>query len=1007
MAGVTTRRNQFFGIALGLAVTVGTAVVLLTQANGLERSLLDKRFRYANPIPNDPRIVHVDIDDNAIDRIGRWPWNRDLLADMVRTLNDLGASAIALDLILDSSQVVRASELPQARLGTTQPSDMLGQFNEENLIYPDDELADAIRRGGNVYLSSHFDLRPREDALPTWAALLRDVEHTPAMDERAVARTYHMDAESARRALRTAQVTALLRKDFGLDEPEAAKRLSWPQADVAEVFAGAKRRVAALLAEAYLREQPDGDYAGLHARCLPGTDSTAMTADTKDLAEALAVQRGLHTMQAKLGPVPDELREQVGIAADVIAPLEKLGRAAAEVGFVVYRRDPDGKVRQMPVAAEFDGRLLRQLGFAVACRAMGLEVGSARMESDGYLVLKARDRRVLRVQLDELGEMVVPWTRTGRFWRANRDFPHITAAKVLTIPLNARLIRDNERRISVAMGDLIAATKKRYAGAYVERVEELLRLRREQRRDQLAGREREAAAVQRDAQIAKHEKQLADDNAASESLVRSTFDEMKDLRPESPEEEASFAAYRKAHATLTERIEPLRAANEHLRARMDAAKKELAALLRDKLVFVGYTATAEGDIVPAPIDASLPGVIVHSNVTNAFLTGQFIERPQRSTEIVVILLLGTIVSILTATRGPITALLVTLAIGAAYFLVNFFVLFRVLHLWVALAAPLGAMVVPWAAVTTYRQLTAERQKRFVQAQLAEFTSPALARRIAEDPLAAQALQRVENREVTCFFSDLAGFTTIAEQADSERVQQVLNTYLDRMSEVLFRHEAFLNKFLGDGIMAFFNPNVNPQPNHAHLACEASLESFEALERLKKELGATDDLYSRLSMRIGIASGIGGVGRFGSHRKADYTVIGDVANLAARLEPANKVFRTGLLVSGTTRDAVRDLYEWRYLAELQVKGKQLTVPVFELICRKGQLDEAQQEYVRRFEAAVELYKQRRWDEAIVQFTRLLVRRPDDVGASAYIDACQEKKLFPPDENWRGALELKEK
>ncbi|MFO0972976.1 MAG: adenylate/guanylate cyclase domain-containing protein [Phycisphaerae bacterium] len=136
--------------------------------------------------------------------------------------------------------------------------------------------------------------------------------------------------------------------------------------------------------------------------------------------------------------------------------------------------------------------------------------------------------------------------------------------------------------------------------------------------------------------------------------------------------------------------------------------------------------------------------------------------------------------------------------------------------------------------------------------------------------------------MTCFFSDLAGFTTLAEQHDSHRIQRVLNTYLDRMSEVLFQYEAFLNKFLGDGVMAFFNPNVNPQPEHSRLACEAALMQFEALEKLQRDEGGGEELYTRLSMRIGIATGVAGVGRFGSHRKADYTVIGDVANLAARL-----------------------------------------------------------------------------------------------------------------------------
>lgn len=91
----------------------------------------------------------------------------------------------------------------------------------------------------------------------------------------------------------------------------------------------------------------------------------------------------------------------------------------------------------------------------------------------------------------------------------------------------------------------------------------------------------------------------------------------------------------------------------------------------------------------------------------------------------------------------------------------------------------------------------------------------------------------------------------------------------------------------------------------------------------------------------------------------------------------------------------------------MKGKARTVPVYEVVCRKGQLTEEQQEYIDRFEVGIELYKARKWDECIVHFTRMLARRFDDPGASSYIDACQEFKQFPPDEAWCDALDLKEK
>ncbi len=230
-----------------------------------------------------------------------------------------------------------------------------------------------------------------------------------------------------------------------------------------------------------------------------------------------------------------------------------------------------------------------------------------------------------------------------------------------------------------------------------------------------------------------------------------------------------------------------------------------------------------------------------------------------------------------------------------------------------------------------------------------------------------------------------------------------------MSRAIWSGRGLINKFMGDGIMAFFNASVDPIDEHPRVACETALRAFAELDALKREKRDTPDaaIFDQLHMRVGLASGLCKNGDMGSELKADYTVIGDVVNLAARLEPANKVFGTQVMVSGPTRDAVVDDYEFRYLAELQVKGKSLTVPVYEIVCPKGQLTPEQREYIERFEKGVELYKQRKWDECIVHFTRILARRFDDTGASRYIDACQEFKTFSPDDDWKGSLELKEK
>lgn len=1010
---MTARRHQYWGIALGLAITLGTAGLLTPRLDPLERLALDLRFRYANRVPADPRIVHVDIDDGSLERIGRWPWPRDVVADLVRTLHELGASAIALDLLFDEPEPYRVN-LATPSADAPGAERILGAMNEQNIVWPDLELADAVRRAGNVYLSMHFELQTGGSSIERRSELIRRLEAAPVVSGPATTlalagkATTLIPSDVNLAEWRRARVVHALMREFSLNEDALTERLGLSRRDLAAVFAASKREAAARLAARLLDANPDTGIDDLMSLALPGQARDVVTADSRDLTRALRTQRALRVLRSRATALPAAWRGQVGSAEEIIAPLESLCAAARDVGFVVFRKDEDGKFREMPLLAEHEGRVLRQLGLALACDVLEVRDEDIAFTPDRYVELRSSaGSAVRRAPADAEARMIVPWTRTGAQWRRGADFPHLAAAGVLALSSDRRLMAENRTRINIRMADLIRATKREFAATYVERCEELVRLSRVQHQAALRGESGSAEATARARRIESLTQEIERDQRNSESMVELAYEQLRGLTPESDDERAEFEAVRTAHATLTGPIARLRAANRAIEQRITETHARLEPLIRDKIVFVGYTATALGDIVAAPIDANLPGVLAHSNVLNAFLVDRFVSRPHRSTVVVLMLLLGTVTTLLTATRGPIVTLGVTLATMAGYALLNFYVLFAGLGMWVLIVGPLASIALPWVLVTLYRQLTAERQKRYVQAQLAEFTDPKLARRIAEDPATAEALQRVENREVTCFFSDLQGFTTIAEQADSHRVQRVLNTYLDYMSEALFRHEAFLNKFLGDGIMAFFNPNVNPQPDHVQRATEAALDSFAALERLKRELGPSDELFLRLQMRIGIATGVAGVGRFGSKRKADYTVIGDVANLAARLEPANKVFGTRLLVSGPTRAVVEHQYVWRYLAELQVKGKRLTVPVYELVCRTGELNEEQAEYIRRFEAGVELYKQRRWDECIVAFTRILARRVDDAGASAYIDACQEKKLFAPDDEWTGALELKEK
>lgn len=1003
---------------------------VLDVGQKLELQMYDVRVRHCNRLMPSTPIVHLDIDDNSLLRVERWPWHRRNTADLLRAIEELKPAQVAIDFLL-SERERPYDEDPrlddQADLGVT--AEVVGTLSAENRVYGDWELADAIRTGGNVVMAAQFAAfapsqpDPLADRLQKWwpshkGASLDDALSAAALPGRPAER------DSVRRVLFQLRLRDELLDRFTLSDQELADRLHCTVSEVASVVAGVKSRVAEELVSKHLSE---GAPSAMIAEKILGDRKDIQSADQTDVFEAIRAHRGLESLQKSTFPLDSHMAMRLNRAIYPVPLLYSLAEAARDIGAVNFTSDADGAVRRVPVLLNYDGRALAHLGLAAAKNIMGLNLGQASLSDAGILTIPRKEGEPVRLPLDDDGYVTIPWTVTAKDWRTGRDFPHISAAKVWALADARRLIEENETRIHYKLADVIAASKGEVrvqigttGPAETHLIDNVYRQRvREQRTLVRQAREARLRRSLPDGRIAELQRrademlaQIQKEQTLAVSDVEATCAEIDQASPEEladPAAAADVKRYKDALRIVREDVTHLRQANEHLEREIAGLKSDLMPLLKDKYVFLGFAATAQGDIVITPIDPQTNGVMCHANVLNSILQEHFITPPSRALGIWISLIGGAIVSFITSARGPRVALTFTLGLIVVYVLANGYVFFMRLHWWVLVVAPVVTFFVTWAFVTLFRQLTAERDRRLFARELGQYTSPIIATRIAESPEAAQAFKTVQTRDVTCFFSDLRGFTTMTEEQDPEVTQHVLNTYLQRMSQVIWARRGLINKFMGDGIMAFFNPSVDPLPDHIRAACDTALEAMEELEKLKVErrTDPATKIFDALYMRIGLASGLCKNGDMGSELKTDYTVIGDVVNLAARLEPANKVFGTQILVSGATREKVRDLYEFRYLAELQVKGKGRTVPVYEIAGRKGSLAPEQQEYIERFEAGVEMYKARKWDECIVHFTRMLAKRFDDAGASRYIDACQEFKAFPPEDGWAGALELKEK
>lgn len=346
-------------------------------------------------------------------------------------------------------------------------------------------------------------------------------------------------------------------------------------------------------------------------------------------------------------------------------------------------------------------------------------------------------------------------------------------------------------------------------------------------------------------------------------------------------------------------------------------------VFKGKHVLFGMSAPGLKDLRPTPLNRVSPGVTVHATALDNLLNDRFITQPAPAAVLAVIFILSFLASALLLiggnlwkTMGTIAAFLLVPA-GIGYLAAIGGVWWPVLPGTLGHAGALaGAMIIAWA--------TEGKQKRFIRSAFRHYLSPDVIQRIMDDP--DKLNLGGELRELTIFFSDLEGFTTISEGLEPQELTQLLNEYLTDMTDIILESGGTLDKYEGDAIIAFWNAPVD-QPDHAERGCRASVlcqrKLTERRAEFEERFGAT------LHMRIGLNSGPVIVGNMGSNQRFDYTVLGDAANLAARLEGANKVFGSYLMISDATLDAVSGTMMTRELGDLRVVGRKQPVKVHEL------------------------------------------------------------------------------
>ena len=424
--------------------------------------------------------------------------------------------------------------------------------------------------------------------------------------------------------------------------------------------------------------------------------------------------------------------------------------------------------------------------------------------------------------------------------------------------------------------------------------------------------------------------------------------------------------------------------------------------VRGRVVFVGANASGTFDVKALPVGKIEPGVLLHWTAWANLIASGFITAVPGVSLLAMALLVAA--AIMRAGRGQIslqgpiimTGGLIVVLLGGAYALLS-------AGWFVPPATPVAAGMLTLLGVVAESFWREQARKREIQSMFGAYVDPAVVAQLVRNPGSLRL--GGERREATVFFSDLVGFTELSEKLrdEPERMVEVVNAYLEETSECLHHHGAYVDKYIGDAVMAVFGvPAV--LPDHELAACRAALDARRALEGINTRYAA---IGVKLEVRIGLNTGEMIVGNLGSSRKRNYTVMGDAVNLASRLEGANKEFGTHILLGETTARAVAGRMATRPLTRLRVKGKQVAVEVHELVGAPEGLTPGERDFLAAYNAGYAHLSSRRFAEAAADFGRALAARPADAVTREFSRQAHLFTRQPPPADWEPILTLASK
>jgi adenylate cyclase len=438
--------------------------------------------------------------------------------------------------------------------------------------------------------------------------------------------------------------------------------------------------------------------------------------------------------------------------------------------------------------------------------------------------------------------------------------------------------------------------------------------------------------------------------------------------------------------------------------RDDFTEKQKKAL-KDSVLLLGATATGINDMRPNAFDPTINGAENHAAVMDNIVRGDFYKRPASifKTEMQILLVLGVIFTlILSFGSGLFSGLaLITFLVGY-YYVDKYFWMGK--GIWTFMVVPAGEVTLMFGVVTLYKYVTEEKEKKMVKGAFQHYLSPEVIDQVLQNP--EQLKLGGEKKELTVFFSDVRGFTTISETLTPEKLSELMNEYFTPMTGIVLRSKGVLDKYIGDAIMAFWGAPLELE-NPAETGCQAAIEMLYALDKLRTEFKAKG--FPDIDIGIGLNTGPMSVGNMGSGERFTYTVMGDAVNLGSRLEGLTKEYGIKIMISEFTHAKLTPgKFFTRDLDDIRVKGKNEPVKVFHLM-RPDFLPTPDliREFIAKFELGRKAYTAQKWEDSRQHFVSCLQMKPDDKASIMYCERIDHYIEESPGQQWDGVYTFKHK